>query len=400
MGFHIESFYVLILLSLPFQFNLITDSYNILKVEMAKEWKSGRELTYYENYFAEKITYYVGIVTAILLVFIYYKVRRMRLIISVGFFLNAVVWLFYLIEDENHVYILILVRGLQGIFLSLFQMSHCIYILHFVNPDMKCFFGGLFQGTMFTGLLFLNILFYSVNWRAVIVICSIQSILFSTTIWLVPEIHIKPKRITKESLLNRTHRWPLFVMIFIMVIQQLSGIGILLGQLPRILDEVGMNMDPFLQSILFDFVAVLATFIAAFITGYVGTRLMWSFSAFGLCIGLVLYGSTLKFEMRQWVATLGVFVYFLFYGLGEGPIPWFLCGTLFPEEVRIESAAVNVCENFFFFPILHVLWNGLNKGSGEFGSIVFSFVDCFLAIFCGLMIPSGDVGDENGINVI
>ena len=47
---------IIILLTLPFQFNLITDSYGILKVEIPKEWKTGRELSYYEDYLAEKST--------------------------------------------------------------------------------------------------------------------------------------------------------------------------------------------------------------------------------------------------------------------------------------------------------------------------------------------------------
>ena len=161
-----------------------------------------------------------------------------------------------------------------------------------------------------------------------------------------------------------------------------------------------MNLNEYLQSCLFDFVAVLATFISAFITHFVGPRYMWSFSAFGLCIGLAVYGASLKVKMDDWIASLGVFIYFLFYGLGEGPIPWFLCGWLFNEDVRIESAAVNVCENFFFFPILHILWNNLDKGVGQFGSIVFSLVDCFIAIFCGFLIPVDDSNNDIGINVI
>ena len=189
-------------------------------------------------------------------------------------------------------------------------------------------------------------------------------------------------------------------MVFIMVLQQFSGIGILLGQLSRILANVGIKLNQYLQSCIFDLVAVLSTFIAAFITDYVGTRYMWSFSAFGLCIGLAVYCVTLKVDLVDWVATLGVFVYFLFYGLGEGPIPWHLCGTLFNEEIRLESSAVTVCENFFFFPILEIIWNNLNKRAGEFGSIVFSIVDCFLAIFCGFLIPKNTHRDVEGITVL
>lgn len=58
MGVDRNAASIIILLSLPFQFNFITDSYSILKAEIPKEWKTGRTLSYYEDYFAEKITYY------------------------------------------------------------------------------------------------------------------------------------------------------------------------------------------------------------------------------------------------------------------------------------------------------------------------------------------------------
>ena len=134
--------------------------------------------------------------------------------------------------------------------------------------------------------------------------------------------------------------------------------------------------------------------IAAFITDYIGTKNMWSFSSLGLCIGLIIYAITLKTDTPNWLGTLGVFVYFLFYGLGEGPTPWYLCGTMFPESVRIESSAIILFENLFLGPILEQLWNSLDKINGQFGSIVFSAVACFLSIFLGRLIPA-----ENRVNI-
>lgn len=400
MVFDRNAAYIIIVLTLPFQFNIITDSYNILKVEILKDWKTGRTLTYYENYFAEKITYYIGIITAICLVLIYYKLHKMRIVISVGFFFNAVTWFLYLLISEHRVFMFIIVRGLHGIFLSIFQMSHCVYLLHFSNEENTCFVGTLIVGSMFLGLLILNFLFYCCNWRAVTVICAVQSLIFCGLIWLAPEIRIKSRSQCKERIYDKNNRRSLFAMVFIMILQQLSGISILLGQLSRILVGIGLHIDSYLQSCLFVFVCALATFISAFISDYLGTRFIWSFSAFGLCVGLLIYGITLKVEMMDWVASLGIFVYFLFYGLGEGPIPWYLCGSLFKEELRIESSAITVCENFFFFPILPIIWESLNKNAGEFGSIIFCFVICFLSIFCGLLIPKLNRSLDEGINLL
>ncbi|KAK8892487.1 glucose import [Tritrichomonas musculus] len=400
MGFDKNAASILIILSLPFQFNIITDSYTIMKDEIPKGWKTGRQLSYYEDYFAEKITYYVGMVAAICFAFLYYKVCKMRLIISLGFIFNAIIWLIYLAVSENRVYVFIIVRGLQGITLALFQMSHCVYQFHFANQDSLCFCGGLIVSAMFVGLFFLNLIFYCCNWRPAAVICAIQSLLFAGLIWLVPEIYIKPKSISNSKIFDKCNRRPLLALIVIMIFQQLSGIGILLGQLSRILSSVGLSLDHYLQLCLFTFVCVLSAFISALISDYVGVRFLWSFSAFGLVIGLLIYAITLKVDSMAWISTLGIFIYFLFYGLGEGPIPWYLCGTLFPEEVRIESSVITVIENFFFFPILQILWNNLNKSAGQFGSIIFSLAVCFLSIFISFLIPNSDKKKDEGINIL
>lgn len=139
-----------------------------------------------------------------------------------------------------------------------------------------------------------------------------------------------------------------------------------------------------LQSCLFDFVGALSTIICAFIVDSVSTKFKWFFSSLGLIIGLVIYGLTLRINIGNWVGTLGVFFYFLFYGLGEGPIPWILCCTMFNEGVRIECSAINLWWNLFLPPVLDLFWDWLNSYGGQFGSTLFHIVSCFIAIFFGL----------------
>ena len=161
------------------------------------------------------------------------------------------------------------------------------------------------------GLLFIHVLFYCCNWRSVVKICSIESFIFCVLIWLVPEIYIKPR--LKVRIYDKNHRRSLVLMIILMVFQQLSGIGILLGQLSQILTKVGLSLDQHLQLCLFSFVCFLSTLVSALVSDYVGIRVMWSVSAFGLCVGLAIYGATLKVELMDSVATIGIFVYFLFF---------------------------------------------------------------------------------------
>ena len=214
-------------------------------------------------------------------------------------------------------------------------------------------------------------------------------------------MYIKPKSITKEYICQSSNLKSIIIMIFVMLLQQFSGIGILLSELSAMLAQIGVNISINLQSCLFNFVGALSTIICAFIVDAVGTKFMWSFSSFGLCIGLIIYCITLKINTEKWVGTLGVFFYFLFYGLGQGPIPWYLCGTMFSDGVRIESSAINLSWNLFLSPVLDLVWGKLDSFGGKFGSVVFHIISCFVAIFFGLIfIPFEKRYSMNDMNIM
>lgn len=401
MGFDKESAYILLLCSLPFQYNVFSDSMNKMINGMKGGWKTKTELTENENYFLDKITSYFGIVFSIVFIFIYYRVRKMRSIISIIFFCSAVTWLLYMAVDEDKMFILYIIKALQGIYCSGLQVAHFSYIMHFANDNMKCFYGSLTQFSMFIGLFIENLIFTFLDWKSAAIIFFVESVIFGGLIWLVPEYHVKPKSVTREYIYRKDNLKLLIISIVSMAIQLLSAIGVLLNSLSEMLEGVGLSLSGPTQSCLFDFVGALAGLISAFITDPIGPKYMFAISALGLCVGLLMYAIQLKVKSPNWVGALSVFVYFLFYGLGMGPIPWYLFSILVPEGCRIESTAIGVCSNLFIPPILDKLWDTLNKKSGQFGSSIFGAVDCVFAIIFGLVfIPVERDTEEYNVNIL
>ena len=84
MSLNINSAYILLLLCLPLQFNLFTDSWDLIIDDMVKEWKDKTEISYYQKYFGKKATLYAGTISSFLLIFIFYKVNKTKLIISIN----------------------------------------------------------------------------------------------------------------------------------------------------------------------------------------------------------------------------------------------------------------------------------------------------------------------------
>lgn len=383
------------------QFNLFTDSWQVIVEKMVKGWKEKKEISYYENYFGKKATIYVGSVSAILFIFVFYRCQRMKLIISITFIFSAFTWLIYFALSEEKIYIAYIFRSIQGIYLGCFHVSSLPYIMNFVKYSMKNYCGGLIQFSMFFGLFFLNLICVYLSWEVVIVILFFMSLIFSGLIWLVPDIFIKPKKITKKYIHQKDNLKLLIIMILTMLLQHLSGIGILLGQLSRVLAGIGLNIDPHLQIYLFDFVGVLAVINSSFMSDIVSTKYMWCLSAFGLCVGLGIYAVTLNYDLNIWISSLAIFIFFLFYGFGVGPIPWYLNGTLFDENVRIEASGINLFINLFLSPVIEYVLVKLDVVFGQIGSIVFAFICNFIAIVFGFcVIPFEKDEDEDNINIL
>lgn len=93
-------------------------------------------------------------------------------------------------------------------------------------------------------------------------------------------------------------------------------------------------MNSCIQLALVDLIGFLSALIGSFIIDIVGVPSMWSFSSFGITLSLMIYDITFKIACPKWLGVFGVFLYFLFFGLGEGTIPWMLCGLLFPESIK------------------------------------------------------------------
>lgn len=97
-----------------------------------------------------------------------------------------------------------------------------------------------------------TLIIFDQRWKLIAVILFIQAAVFGSLLWMVPDVHVKPKSVTNEYIFSRTYIKQVLVMIMLMVLQQLPGIGILHGQLSRILSGIGLNTDSLFQSIIFN----------------------------------------------------------------------------------------------------------------------------------------------------
>ena len=375
--------YILIIFGLPFQFafHLCFFTYGVSNIQA--NWDFNK-ISKSQLEIANLITKYTATISPICYIFISYKIKKRRLLISIFFLISGIIWLVYLAINDSNLWLSILLRCLNGIVLGVFQSAQMSYLMHFSEEKLHGFHGSLVEVGITLSISILNLLFYAFSWKIVSVILSIESFIFSGLIWLIPEYRVIPKSYSRQYIYRSPYLKYVLIMMSIMTIQLFSGIGFMIDNCPRLLKDIGIEMGPYLQLALSNFISCLTAFIGAFIIDAVGVRYMWAFSAFGTVLSLIIYDITLKIDCPKWVGVFGVFLYFLFFGFGEGTIPWMLSGLLFPESLMIESASLLTFTNRFMDIWFDYFLKYVTKGLGEFGAIAFNAGVSLFGIWFGL----------------
>ena len=375
---------VLIILSLPLQFSFQLNFYTNTASQIQKNWDF-KKVSDLQLEIANRISTYFASASAVATIFLSYAVKKRRLPITINFIIAGIVWLVYLAISDELMWLVIVLRAINGILLGFFQSVHISYIMHFADKELLAHHGCLVQFSMFFSLCVLNFLIYAVSWKILAVILSIQSFLFAGLIWLVPESPIQSKSSSRAYIFHSPNFKNLLIMLTIMFVQCFSGIGFMIDNCARLMSSIGIDIPSELQSVLTNFIGCLATLIASFIMDIVSIKYMWAFSTFGMVLSLIIYDITLKVTCPNWLGVFSVFLYFLFFGLGSGPIPWLLPGSIFQESVMIESGCINCFMNRFMDIWFGYLLTFITESVGEFGSVIFnagfSLAGCLFGLF-------------------
>ncbi|KAK8852976.1 glucose import [Tritrichomonas musculus] len=400
MNFTKNICYIIVILSFPLQFVFHNLFYSYGVPSIQKNWDMSH-VSKTQLDVANIITKYCAAFSPLAFIFISYKIKKLRKFMSILFFIGGVIFLLYLPINEHIVWFIIILRILNGILVGFFMSATIAYLMHYSINGIHGFNGSLIEVAITLGICITELMFYVIPWKIVGVLFSVQSFLFGGLIWLVPEYFVIPKSLSHDYIYRKPFLKNLLIMILIMIIQCFSGIGFMINNCARLLSGIGIELHSSIQSTLTNFISCLSAFISAFIIDVVSARYMWAFSSLGIVISLLIYDITLKIECPKWVGVFAVFLYFLFFGLGEGTIPWMLCGLIFPESLMIESGSINTFVNRFMDAWFDHLLNLISKSLGEFGSVAFNACITFFGIWVGLyFIPKMNISTEDKITII
>ena len=193
---------------------------------------------------------------------------------------------------------------------------------------------------------------------------------------------------------NRNFRRAVSLGVGLQVIQQFTGINVIMYYAPRILNEAGFNTtaEQMWGTVLIGTINVLATFIAIAFVDRLGRKpIMYAgFTVMGL--GMISLGALFHLGIgagnmaMSYLAVASLVVFIIGFAMSAGPIIWILCAEIFPLAGRdfgitcstVTNWTANAIVGMTFLTMLNVL--GPGNTFLLYGALNAVFIVFFLAL--------------------
>lgn len=202
------------------------------------------------------------------------------------------------------------------------------------------------------------------HWRAIAIVAIIPPAINIIALFFFPEspaFNRMDDTVKKNqvNLFQMKYMKAWIISLLVVIFQQFSGINALQTNLNVIFGTSSIDLDPAIASVIVSFSKVITTACSTPLVEKFGRKFTWWISSIGQGIFLLVLWANEKWHFSSIVPVVFLFLDLLFFGIGLGPIPWFIIPELFPDEVRglamgsLQTinwglAAVNV----FIFPIM------------------------------------------------
>lgn len=141
-------------------------------------------------------------------------------------------------------------------------------------------------------------------------------------------------------------RIPLMIGIVLAVLQQVTGINVVMYYAPVIFKSTGLaSTDAINDTVLVGVVMMAFTLVAVWVVDRVGRKALLLFASAGMGIALTLLGGAFIFEKFEgrWVLMI-VLGYVASFAVGMGPVVWVIISELFPTCIRGRAMSIaTVC---------------------------------------------------------
>ena len=311
-------------------------------------------------------------------------------------FMNALIsgiaW-FGIILTEVSIWGGMVFRAILGVFVGSFSSLCPMYLVELAPKGHSGSYGTMHQLGVVLAYSILNLLGPSLNYIEMVYFCAAVALLQAALIWICPETcdledeapseSSTMSEIEQKKLFQRKHAAGLIMGFILMFLQQFSGISAFITNLSDMMNNSGLNLHPSYQAGIIQLSQCVASCISSTIVDKIGKKLSWIFSCFGAAFFLLLYSLNSIYEWASIIPLIAVFMYEFSFGIGIGPIPWFIVPEYFPFKVRSKATGVCTAFNWLCSFAVIFIWPLMNHNLGDAYSFLIFMAVCIVGIIYG-----------------
>ena len=322
-----------------------------------------------------------------------FKNSRKKLTIAVD--IHIIIFLCVNLSLTKNIYAGIVARFFLGLGIGITSYLTPMYLVEMAPAQYSSAFGSMQELGINIGSIVLCFVGGVVSVTYLTVVAIAQSVLALILILFVPEspaaheesiennqtIAEKPVSIFQKKYLKR-----ILISGFAVLSQQFCGISVVTTNLTDILSSSGLDMNPNFQAGIGTCAQFISVVIGSFLMDKFGIKKMWVASFSCMFVALLIFSIHEKLKLATWVPLFCVFLYQLTYGIGAGPIPWFVGPRYLPDSVRPQGAIINGAMNYSFCTLLTLVFPLMRKTMTMFGLFLFYSICSLIISIVGAII--------------
>jgi MFS family permease len=236
-----------------------------------------------------------------------------------------------------------------------------VYIAELSPVEYRGAYGVMSQLATSTAGMLIYLMGIWLSWRTIAGLSLIAPGVLLLLIYWIPESPIVSRCSSGESLVQKRFIKPFAVSALLVIFQQFSGINALLTNLNPIFRMSNVHLKASICSTIVSAAQVVTTAISTPLVENLGRKLTWIISSVGQALFLLLLWANELWSFSAVLPVVCLFFDVLAFGIGLGPLPWFVVPELFPDAVRSSAMGVIQAVNWGLAALMIFVFESMQK---------------------------------------
>jgi sugar porter (SP) family MFS transporter len=326
-----------------------------------------------------------------------------------------IIALLYLVSSMGTAYavdwsVFLVFRFMGGLGVGVSSVVAPLYISEIAPAHKRGRLVAMFQFNIVLGILMAYLSNYLLSgigeneWRWMLGVQAIPSLIFTITVLLIPEsprwlilqrgdistartilqeidkegteqiLASIQRNTTKEKvvLFQKAYNKPILLAVLFAVFNQVSGINAIIYFAPRIFEMAGIGKDSaLLSSAGIGLINLISTLLGISLIDHFGRRILMMVGSVGLILTLILVSQAFFTQKMGMNVPFYLFAYIAFFAFSQGAVLWVFISEIFPNEVRANGQALGSFTHWLMASFITFTFPYFAETFG--GGIVFAF---------------------------